>query len=267
MSTKNLSRTVIEGGRCGHYKSEVSTNARSERAEARAYLRKVTDDPDADLVQPKRQTVPACFADKTRPILRFLHARVGKHWDGVRSEVFQKFDARTTAGRHVLFDHLLSEVDDGSQGIPPSWRSFSRFFVDGDGVLRERTQRPRHLRHVNLTRWAVPAATWLRGRKIGSLGARYVWFESVRDADRVGVIWRGMEFAYVSLDPNGRVMYSERVRTASGYMMTAEPMVLRPRTIAFRQGSVLVGNDDAYFRSLPQFLRDKITKHAPVNHR
>src|SRR5271156_720922 len=112
MSTKNLSRTVIEGGRCGYYKSEVHACARSERSELRAHLRSLALDPELEenLTHPKRQPVTLCFSDKLRPIYRFRDSRVGRDWDATRSELFDKFDTRTTPGRHVLFDHLLRDV-------------------------------------------------------------------------------------------------------------------------------------------------------------
>ena len=96
MATKNLARSVIEGGRCGYYQMEVAKYAAKERAELRAFAGRVARDPDeADGVPPpKRQPVHVCFADKLSPAFRFLEANCGRPWMKVRGELFARFDIR-----------------------------------------------------------------------------------------------------------------------------------------------------------------------------
>src|SRR5208337_231027 len=134
MATRSLARTVIEGGRCGYYKSECNESIRGERAANRVYLRAVANDPEhaEDHVEPRRKVVSVCFKDKLHPIYKFLDSKVGRDWNTVRSELFAKFDTRTTPGRHVLFDHLLRDV---RESLEPLDHEYAKYFVDAEGTL------------------------------------------------------------------------------------------------------------------------------------
>lgn len=190
MSTKRLSKTVIEGGRYGRNKFERYQSHVEVRAQERDYLKNVLADMehaeeyDIDV----RQPVYKGFTDKLAPMYRWLEAQVGRPWDEVRSEVFEKFDSRTTAGRHILFDHLLREVVDTESGfdnhgnmadpnIPVvhtkgrrSHWAVADYYVDQNGVLQVRDEHKRRRRF-----YSAPypkeqdfrnAAAWLNGRMI-----------------------------------------------------------------------------------------------------
>jgi hypothetical protein len=173
MSTKNLARTVIEGGRsrvCGFLRRE--TNA-AERSFVRQRLRQLTADADRDdVLLPSKDTGGfRCFRDKLGPAKRWLGSQVGRPWDLVRSELFARFDTRTTPGRHILFDHILDEVkEDGSRGY---WR----FSVDRHGILRRAPYKRKGLRPPGRY---FPGQTRveraLAGRRIGERGALLFWF-------------------------------------------------------------------------------------------
>jgi hypothetical protein len=130
MATKNLARTVIEGGRTGYYKSSVETLTSEERAATKEFLRTVRNDPERadEIVNPVRKPVSVSFADKLRPMYRFMDSKLGQNWSKVRSELFRRFDTRTTPGRHVLFDHLLRDVTEGPLPEKGTTRLF-RFFT------------------------------------------------------------------------------------------------------------------------------------------
>jgi hypothetical protein len=132
MATKNLARTVIEGGRDGYSRfARRHSNSRERVAERQlsheVRLRVEVD----DVVYPMRRKVYRSFADKLSPGFRWLERQAGRPWDLVRSELFQRFDTRTTAGRHFLFDHLLPELERHSWGY-----RVRRFYVDQHGILR-----------------------------------------------------------------------------------------------------------------------------------
>lgn len=180
MSTKNLARTVIEGGR--YYFN--SWERRHSHGEARAAERVVADRArtaaaDDDLVWPEPKHVHKSFRDKVSPAEQWLLSHVGRPWDRVRSEIAARFDTRTLAGQHIVFDHLLPRRWD----IDGSWRvAGARFFVDRHGILRVDT-RPR--------RWARrtdpgPSACYVRraeelarGRRVVVRGAHAYWLEVV----------------------------------------------------------------------------------------
>jgi hypothetical protein len=132
MSTKNLARTVIEGGRLrGNSWCRRESNA-AVRVKAREVLRRAAfGDGLEELVVPRRKKVERAFADKVGPPRRWLERQVGRPWNIVRRELFERFDTRTTAGRHIVFDHMLGWVEAEAR-----CHARPRFRVDRRGILR-----------------------------------------------------------------------------------------------------------------------------------
>jgi hypothetical protein len=130
---------------------------------------------DADCVlYPLRQPLGRQFHDKLAPAERWLLRQVGRSWNAVRSELFARFDARTTAGRHVLFDHLLADVNLGD----PALSRRADFYVDAHGILRRAPKRS-----YGISRAFTPLPeprrvldTWLAGRGIGERAPELYWF-------------------------------------------------------------------------------------------
>jgi hypothetical protein len=130
------------------------------------------DDPDG-LVISERKHAFRMFHDKLGPTRRWLERQVGRPWDIVRSELLQRFDTRTTAGRHIVFCHMLADVEQDGRS---RWR---RFVIDGHGLLRNA---PRFARYVSP--WARPPLPrserelegWLAGRRVGTRGPALFWF-------------------------------------------------------------------------------------------
>lgn len=136
MSTKRLSKTAIEGGRTRYNKWDRGQSSAEQRAAQREYLgRARLDDEHSDsrLIE-KRRKVGKQFDDKLGPMYRWLRAHVGQRWDAVRAKAVASYDSRTTAGRHILYDHLFSSVQETPEP-DVRWR-FYDFYVDDDGVLR-----------------------------------------------------------------------------------------------------------------------------------
>lgn len=172
MSTKNLSRTVIEGGRDRYNKFQRRHSNAVERTHAHRLERALcrTQEPDEALFVP-RQPHYRVFYDKLGPARRWLVSQAGRPWDKVRSELFARFDARTTPGRHILFDHLLDEVE----AHDLSWR-YARFGISRHGILE----------HYGRKRWPFggrpplpePEPTlraWLGARRVIEHGPRLYW--------------------------------------------------------------------------------------------
>ena len=203
MSTKNLARTVIEGGRSSYNKWERRESNASLRVANRSYQSALRD-PEVAWAKtaPERTKVRRDFADKLGPIRRWLDRSCGRPWDEVRSEIFRRFDVRTLAGRHIVFDHLLAEV--AVHAIPQPY-VYERYHVDARGLLRQstgnRSGRPRT--------WLTSAETrelraFAGDRKIRHLGTAYFWLE--------------MTFAYrwtkgrgLELHPTGRYRQTHRL--------------------------------------------------------
>jgi len=131
MTTKNLSRTVIEGGRTPGCTWARRASNGVHRTSARRVSGAVLRGADADFtVYPARKVVWRTFNDKLGPAKRWLASQVGRPWDKARGELFARFDIRTTPGRHIVFDHLLPEVEGQS-------RLRKDFVVDRAGILRK----------------------------------------------------------------------------------------------------------------------------------
>jgi hypothetical protein len=173
MSTKDLSRTVIEGGRSHGNCHDRRDSHRGERRGVHQALDQIRDDHDADeiLLAPRRQ-VSSSFYDKLAPAERWLRKQAGRPWDKVRGELFARFDTRTTAGRHIVFDHLLASVQ--VEALAPRWSRLI-MFVGRGGILRVVERAPRSPR---MWPWTRPAwLDWLAGRRIATRGPVRFWLE------------------------------------------------------------------------------------------
>lgn len=147
MSTKNLARTVIEGGRTGYSKYKRRTSLQTWRAKNHGFSRSIGADPDSwnDRHPPQRNELwdwdEISHADRTNPCDRFLASRAGRPWDAVHSEICRRFDRRKLTGKHVTEDHLLNRVqklDHAHRHFYEFWERGHgpKFWVDRHGILR-----------------------------------------------------------------------------------------------------------------------------------
>jgi hypothetical protein len=176
MSTKNLARTVIEGGRVPQNRTE----RRQSNQLARRAARQVSNHtlhlqvPEAAIYALRKQ-VDRRFSDKLGPAKRWLGSQVGRPWNKVRGELIERFDARTTAGRHILFCHLLSDVTMYGEVLARHRRR--PFRVDAHGILRTCPQ-PRfswyHKPALSEPEEAI--VSWIGDRRIAERGAQVYWF-------------------------------------------------------------------------------------------
>lgn len=182
MGTKYLARTAIEGGRAWgncwerrHSHDPVRAHER-ERMHALARDPHSSDDDTDDYVAPPRH-VWKSFRDKLGAPDRWLRSHVGQTWDAVYSELKRSFDPRTTAGRHIVYDHMLGWVRQPGE-VEDRWRWY-RFFVDDEGILREAAprRRRRHQRTWATKREQDAAHAFAGGRVVGGRGAHLFWFE------------------------------------------------------------------------------------------
>ncbi len=295
MSTKNLARTVIEGGRHNGNKYDRRNSSAVERVHARQYCKQVTLDPelaDEDVIE-ERQPIYKGFTDKLAPMYRWLDAQVGRPWSEVRSEVFTNFDTRTTAGRHITFDHLLREVVDTESGfdaygriadpeIPKEESSTGRYsywsvrdyYVDREGIFCKTPDRPYP--------WSPPiqlqedeckeVANWLNGRMIKEIDNKYYWLMPISGiwkcewVNKPQDLWSGYrfnpEFKYLLLQ-NGEF---EKTNTGT---IAGKPYSFKTKThgdywepiespFSFRQRGERLPEDLKYFKSLNSRIQEDI---------
>lgn len=113
MATKNLARTIVEGGRRSYSRYEEKTATAAERRALREQLRCATRNLDdvENLATARRKTpFDREFNDKLTPCLKWLRSQVGRPWDDVYHDVRKKYDVRTTKGWHII-GHVKSYVN------------------------------------------------------------------------------------------------------------------------------------------------------------
>lgn len=135
MSKKNLSRSILEGGRHSGNKWDRRDSHRKERQYGKRFTDYAINDEEMGdgRVARARNRVYKGFDDKLAPIYRWLRSKVGEPWNDVYSELRSKFDTRTIAGKHIVQDHVLSSVQIGED--INDWRGGRYFVVRQDGIL------------------------------------------------------------------------------------------------------------------------------------
>jgi len=178
VARKDLSRTVIEGGRYYHNCWFRRASHGVERATTREWLDRVAVDLDeADATAPPaRKRVHKMFHDKLAPAHRWLVAQVGRPWSKVYSDLCARFDTRTIAGRHIVHDHMLPSVYRYDE-LNFDFRRHD-LVIDAHGILRKSLGFGRSWKnfHAEIRAWAagrVCAKThqgwwWFRSEPIGA---------------------------------------------------------------------------------------------------
>lgn len=227
MSTKYLARTAIEGGRANGWERWFSH--KEERANTRAFVAKAANDVEyAEGRNPKqRKKVYKDFKDKLSAVRRWLDSNCGRPWVDVKHDVHAMFDDRTTAGRHIMYCHMLNDVQDWPED-QKNWYSARDYIVDADGFLQKRPRKcwPKSQKS------AVPEAeliAWANGRLVRVIGSKLFW--CVRPVKVTGYHWCAE--------------FKREVKIAMCYCTHCKNFV-----DGYRQDKELDINDAKFFRSL-----------------
>ena len=284
MATKYLARTAIEGGRAGSNKWERRYSHKEERADQRAALSKVKDADDWDDAAPiiERRHVGKDFRDKLSPVYKFLDSKVGKSWKKVYAEIREKFDSRTTAGRHILFDHLLRDVDGSGQQVSMFFGfRYRDYYIDKLGILRKDPgSRRGHKRMDNKPKPKVKKigpvdgpklCTWLAGRKICRRSSKLFWS---LPPDHCVTVWLGHRYnarynnenclAWYRTDPKGKLIVEVTVEHfVEGYggkphFRNREELPTLISSHGWRKAQPLSEKDLDYFDDLPSNVQEMI---------
>lgn len=182
MSTKNLARTVIEGGRRNiEDRRESNRNLRVSERNFLHVVKRAEDADEVDAPTPKRHPVPRKygFTDKLSPVWRYLDAQVGRPWRLVLKELVKKFPMSGLAGQHVVNQHIIGQIvgAGGSEGRPkdPAKDYFRQtYYIDHVGLLKKFKKEKKkkypfngsYLRRLLTKRDHEEMAKWLNGRKV-----------------------------------------------------------------------------------------------------
>lgn len=258
MSTKKLDKTAIEGGRINGYKYERKQSLRSARRGVKQVLQSVRDYEDICEVEfPEREKSTYYpgekFRDKLSPVYRWIETKVGLPWDETYSLMRKRFDARTTPGRHILFDHMMSQIWT-SQDHTTLQSDYREYYVDGYGILRKNEERRRYY-YYDPAEYKKDHAerqelgSWLQGRLVDKIGEFLYWFEPVRTIPNpLYFRWHhsGIEFLYnVEFDQYNR-MIGKRFYTP------------------YRQGKKLEGKDVEFFSKLRPKNKEWLLENSPL---
>lgn len=278
MSKKDISKSALEGGRYNSNKWERRNSSQKERVIARNLINTAQNDPEEleDVVIPDRRPVQKEFTDKLRPMKRWLFKQVGRKWNDVYSEVREKFDARTTAGRHILFDHLLRDValpnDPSDVAYPTDTYFYDKFFVDDQGILQKTVKESRKTFYNRRTpeislKHKEKIIQWLDGRKIQKVGEKLFWYIPVSiNRESLVIAWgnvgtsSGYRWCYPSNSLNYLIRYV-RYNDYSGNLLK-EPVVELRDSYAWslRQDLELFKEDYRFYRSQPTWVQEELVK-------
>lgn len=179
MSTKDISKTPIEGGRTYHSKIKRRESSQHERRQVHTSICASHMDPDFfdNKFLPERKKVSKNFFDKLNPVERWMDKRIGKPWNKTYCLLKTKFDSRTTAGHHIVYDHIIQDVWislDHSNKIV----KYYRYYVDSYGVLRKTPSRCKEnddlINRLDAEKRRVEK--WLDKRMIGKIGNILFWY-------------------------------------------------------------------------------------------
>lgn len=285
MAKKNIARTAIEGGRTSSNTWRRRESNRDERAKARCIIASAQNDVEelADAVMTPREHVSKEFDDKLGPVYRWLDSHVGELWNDVRSKITAKFDGRTTAGRHILHDHILREVR-----LLGDLKDYYWYHVDENGLLQKSRKRGKYWlvgavaepREPISNRKKTLILRWLGQRRIGVRGDKVYWFEPTFSRSNIVVTWgeeRNQWYRSQAywIDKDNLYFWTKEKRPL--YEVTSDPMVpMKAKGYeeylsrywgysGYRQGKELSKKDMKFWLSIPAWLRTNILKHSPLN--
>ena len=293
MSTKKLQRSVIEGGRTNSNKWERRQSHKDFRTRDRDFIKSVEHDTENwyDNDTEPTEKVYKNFDDKLGPMYRWLHAQVGKVWNAVRSEIAEKFDTRTTAGRHIVEDHLLRNVQETDDiwrysyrfSTPPAPNTSyykNDFYVDDDGYLRAKNYLGRRNRREKAPPFDLNRlSNWLEGRIVGKIGDKLFWFiptnagpwlmkwQGVRYNSWYGEPENALAYYYLRNKPVyktnsvGQAYQDENGQAIIDYY---QPQWEKTNYTAFRQYRKLNQKELEFWNELPEYYQKGILECSPT---
>ena len=184
MATKNLARSILEGGRTVEDRSERRWSNRKLRRDDRAHFRRILADAERaeEMAEPNREarwvSPSSRFTDVLGGIHRWMETMVGKRWDDCYAEIRRRFDVRNLAGWHVVTQHIVGEF--ARAGTEQT--KYSRYVIGDDGIVRKGYEYHPMRREESVIPYRERAAlkaeiaAFLADRRIGWRGVYAFWF-------------------------------------------------------------------------------------------
>lgn len=256
MSTKNLARTVLEGGRTGYEKFGRNYATRQQRRKTREYLTRVKYDPEYYLEEkePERRKIFEGFTDKLTPVRRFLETQADKNWTEVNRLIKDRFDDRSLAGWHVVYQHIYRDIAPTTNVFQCKYYSSYDYYIDDENILRKVYYPARKRYFISIEEQKrtellkCEIIKWLDYRKIGFVDGVLYWFDG-GGKERVKIAWD--HYNNNSLIYNGGYF----IKHPDDYILNG---------FRFNQGAKLTKEEVNYFRNLPEKFRKAILNHSPT---
>lgn len=185
MSTKSLQRTPLEAGHTGHHNAANKIERASIRAKTRQAVGKLKHDSEEDFFVPEPK-VSVEHDDRLGAIKRWIRSQVNRPWNKVFSEIKERFDARSLAGYHIIYGHLIHSVLTHAEYELHKKRyanyPYSRdmLYIDKHGILKLAKAKKLGIpwRESKEYKLKVEKAAWLAGREICLQGAIPFWVQT-----------------------------------------------------------------------------------------
>jgi len=274
MSKKHLAKTAIEGGRANSNKWARRESHAEERAYEKEFISKVIIDPDlADkIVIKKRKKVHKYFSYNLTPVYKWIASHIGQPWNDVYSKIRQKFDVRTTDGRHVVYDHLIGSVEITPDLLFKYYRSIEGeenssyykwdFYVDDNGILRKKKYVSRRIRRGKCD--TVRVSKWLAGRIVAQRDSKMYWCEPTNY--NFTAFWYGNRhvatLSYMYLDKHPVYKGEKIVGYTSRWI---EPFYYKYKRITSKQGKEFSEKDYYYWNRIPVYYQNVMLQWSPFN--
>lgn len=135
--SKRLDKDIIEAGRSGGHSCRDKFESRINRGN----LQHIHEDM---LVERERMFMDynrdgRSYQDRLGPLRKYLRSHVGQPWDKVYSKLCRAYDDRTTSGRHLIRDHVDSEVYTWAEWCNRFYKFYypwrEEFYVNQHGIL------------------------------------------------------------------------------------------------------------------------------------
>jgi hypothetical protein len=180
MSTKRLSRTIIEGGKRGFDKHERKLQIQKNRRAGRDFCQTYSDENDTELLHRKGKHYYREFNDCLSPLRKFIEAHVGQPWNDVWSKLCSMADRGNIRGWHFL-DHAKAMLFNATGAKESYWG----LYIDDEGILRDKPikrhnrsnfKKEREMEHLYYRWWG--------DRRVRMIGTIYFWFDPVKKTTR-----------------------------------------------------------------------------------
>lgn len=174
MSTKRLSRTIIERGKRGSDKEERRQQIIKSRQKARIFCATYCEDKIEPFYEARHYYRE--FGDRLAALYKFLEANVGKPWNDVFSKLCAIRSRKTIQGHHFI-EHAKGLVFTSTGAHHDARFSYGFYIEDGILYFNERWRRPKYSRLSKEI--SKRYEDWIGNRKIRLVGSKYFWCEPV----------------------------------------------------------------------------------------